>query len=57
MLLLADADDLVPDEPGRLTELPRLPLPEAGGEGLPGSGATRGPVSYTHLTLPTIYSV
>ena len=37
---------------------PRTGVPIASGlQRLPGTGRSAGPVSYTHLTLPTIYSV
>ena len=56
-----------PDEDGRLTSLLQaLPMPEPSAEYLAGArrryrdameARDRRPVSYTHLTLPTIYSV
>ena len=48
---LWDADD---DED---TALPRIPWQTAAGSASPGYMAAYPPVSYTHLTLPTICSV
>src|SRR5450756_2646815 len=54
VLELGDGHDLLFGEPGE----PQRRMAERGlGVGSGGGGASHRPVSYTHLTLPTIYSV